>query len=384
MLLIVIIIIPGCADMNKVEVRLDQADGHDASGTDSWTYDWNSTQCVFGGHTITARATDGSVYSPEASVSIVMLPPVPRGWLAGTVKTNYRDCSLEKAIIGIAGRSETGTTNSTGHYNISLPAGKYVAIYSAAGHYSQYVWSETIAVNRTTVTDVTLQAHTGSVAGRVVDGDTWEGIPYATVSSPQLLLLTRTNESGYFQFRNVLVGLHDFSASAEGYGNATQSVPVKKDQIADAGFTLAFRSWLKGTVTDNNTGKLLGGVLLRLEKYSVLSEPNGSFYMEVKSGSYALETYLAGYDNTSRRVHIARGENSIEIHLDIKMVVHTGFNWRLVINLVAILIVLLVIIAIPIFLAGKDATGGIKRPRPGAMRRDGKSARANRIIDNQI
>ncbi len=51
-------------NLQAVEVRIDGGTWQPASGTQSWTYTWDTTQAAEGQHTIEARSYDGSNHSP--------------------------------------------------------------------------------------------------------------------------------------------------------------------------------------------------------------------------------------------------------------------------------------------------------------------------------
>jgi hypothetical protein len=63
--------------VQRVEVRIDNGIWVAASGTDTWSYGWDTRNVTDGVHTIHARAYDGMVYSEEATVTIVVRNTVP-------------------------------------------------------------------------------------------------------------------------------------------------------------------------------------------------------------------------------------------------------------------------------------------------------------------
>ncbi len=81
-------------DIQWVEVRVDNGNWIIATGTDNWTYQWNTTLLENGNHTINARSYDGEDYSAEVNVTISVdnpSPPTDQGpqddrlWLAVAV-----------------------------------------------------------------------------------------------------------------------------------------------------------------------------------------------------------------------------------------------------------------------------------------------------------
>ena len=72
----------------KVEIRIDDRPWVQVKGTTSWEFDWDTTALSNGVHTIHARSFDGTDYSSEVSVTLVVenAPPQEPGdfwlWLA--------------------------------------------------------------------------------------------------------------------------------------------------------------------------------------------------------------------------------------------------------------------------------------------------------------
>lgn len=58
--------------VEKVEIRIDERPWIEVTGTTSWTYDWDTTTVEDGNHTIYVRSFDGTDYSSEVSVTVVV------------------------------------------------------------------------------------------------------------------------------------------------------------------------------------------------------------------------------------------------------------------------------------------------------------------------
>ncbi|MCK4366985.1 MAG: right-handed parallel beta-helix repeat-containing protein [Thermoplasmata archaeon] len=66
--------------VEEVEIRIDDGPWIQVTGTSSWSYEWNTTDVSDGNHTIYARSYDGTDYSEEVSVTVVVdsvSPPPP-------------------------------------------------------------------------------------------------------------------------------------------------------------------------------------------------------------------------------------------------------------------------------------------------------------------
>ena len=82
-----ILIVTGTAfdtdgSVERVEVRIDSGLWRVASGNASWILVWDTTALPNGGHTIEARAYDGTTYSAVTSVDIVVNNPPPSNPIA--------------------------------------------------------------------------------------------------------------------------------------------------------------------------------------------------------------------------------------------------------------------------------------------------------------
>lgn len=75
----------------------------------------------------------------------------------------------------------------------------------------------------------------GTVTGRVVDSDSLQPIPGATVSIGNIVSITAGIDQGGFVLRNVPVGTQTITISAIGWQTYHGPIRVRKDQAADAG-----------------------------------------------------------------------------------------------------------------------------------------------------
>ena len=92
---------------------------------------------------------------------------------------------------------------------------------------------------------------TGTIAGTVTDAETEDGIEDATVTVEGTELSATTDADGAYSIGDVPEGTHDVTASADGYGSATQSVTVTEDETTTADFALAVEEAVEGAVTVN-------------------------------------------------------------------------------------------------------------------------------------
>jgi parallel beta-helix repeat protein len=84
--------------VQAVEIQVNDGAWHDATGTSSWSYTWDTTSVENGDHTIRARSYDGEDYSGVASVTVTVfnnhppavsiISPVDGATINGTVLVN--------------------------------------------------------------------------------------------------------------------------------------------------------------------------------------------------------------------------------------------------------------------------------------------------------
>jgi len=99
--------------VRSVEVRMDSGVYNTATGTDAWSYLWNTTGYANGPHTVTARAFDGNVYSYEFrlvvsldNLYVVIGPPAaPEVRGQWTVSGTADGLELRNVEVRIDGRS---------------------------------------------------------------------------------------------------------------------------------------------------------------------------------------------------------------------------------------------------------------------------------------
>lgn len=58
-----------------VEVRIDDGEWHEAAGSETWRYNWNSERSGLGWHTISVRSYDGKDHSAVLQVQVVVEEP---------------------------------------------------------------------------------------------------------------------------------------------------------------------------------------------------------------------------------------------------------------------------------------------------------------------
>ena len=187
----------------------------------------------------TATPTPGPSPSPTPSPSATPAP-VLNGLVQGVVRRATTSSPIAGARVQTTGSSTS--TDSSGSYRLSLPAGIQSITASAPGFLAQ---TQTAAVTPGGTTQLDFALAPASIGGLVVDSLTGAPIPNATVVLSPGGLRTTTDVTGAFTFPAVDPGTYTVSASAPTYATATQNVTVAGGQKASV--TIKLSHSLPGT-----------------------------------------------------------------------------------------------------------------------------------------
>ncbi|MEA2054594.1 MAG: carboxypeptidase regulatory-like domain-containing protein, partial [Candidatus Thermoplasmatota archaeon] len=117
--------------VQNVEVKIDEGSWQTATGTTSWSYDWDTTTISDGSHTIHARSYDGTDYSTIAQVNVTVdnnQPPTPGAtlYVGGTGPNNYT--SIQDAIDNASSGDTVFVYNDSSPYNENVVVNKSITL----------------------------------------------------------------------------------------------------------------------------------------------------------------------------------------------------------------------------------------------------------------
>jgi|GEM_PF-3102451 len=122
--------------------------------------------------------------------------------------------------------------------------------------------------------------NTGAITGKVVD-EQGNPIQGATVSINGTQLTAQTDAEGNYTFDAIAWGEYELVAVAQGYQDATVTVTVDADEVAqDIVMTAHATYTVKGVVTDAQTHEAVSGALVRLigyDNYIAATDANGNY-----------------------------------------------------------------------------------------------------------
>jgi len=257
--------------------------------------------------TATATATP----SPTAS----SVPSGAAGWLQGRVQDSANNRGIVGARVQAAGASTT--TDSTGAYWLTVPAGGDSVTASASGYNSQ-TQAATVLAGTGVKLDFSLSPITvspGTIDGVVYNGQTGVGIGGATVSLSPSGLTTSTNGSGNYSFASVAPGTYTITASASGFHSGSASVSVTSGHNSVVNLKLqpmATTGSLVGTVKGSN-GKGLAGATVTVSPggLSTVTDSSGSYaFASLLPGTYTVTVSAPGYLTQSATVAIQAGHTT--------------------------------------------------------------------------
>lgn len=341
--------IDGISTIQNVEIKIDTGNWNLAVGTGSWSYSWDTTYVLAGVHDIFARAFDGINYSAQSTcwVGVNNTQTTHHGWIAGFVKSNLNSQPLAGAIFAVDGRSETCTTDISGRYNISLPAGSYNITVQSPGYDIYAAENISVTSSKTTLMDCTLIASSGDIAGRVVDAGTGSGIDNATVRVSGWAVSAHTDGTGNYLLSNVKTGACSLSVTADGYVDSSKNITVVKDNTIYQNFSITGWCIIYGVVKDEDSGLAVGGVLIIIDVGYTESLENGTYSIEAPAAGYNITAVKQGYLNFTSHIAAHKGFNLLDITIKPINNHDTGsFNWFLPVLIICLIIVPLVLIAV--------------------------------------
>ena len=257
------------------------------------TYSVTASATGYQDQTKSAKVTKGKTTTLDFD-----LTPLPTtGTISGTVTDADTTEPIEGATVTANGVSTS--TNAEGYYEIEIEAGTYDVTAEASGYISD-TKPATVTVGETTTVDFALEPvppATGTIAGTVTDASTMDPIFGATVTAvgPETRSTT-TAADGTYILADVVVGDYSVTASKAGYYDQTKPATVTEDATTTVDFTLQFIvGWIEGHVTDAETGEALVGATVTANGFSVTTDTNGYYNIEIVPGTYDVTAEMTGY-----------------------------------------------------------------------------------------
>lgn len=162
----------------------------------------------------------------------------------GSVETTNGNAPASRALVETE-NSTAGTfgflrADTLGNYRIrGLRPGEFTISLSASGYISPAPVELAIEAGENIEQNWVIEAEATSIAGRVVRGDTEEGVTHATVDAVgPATYRAETEGDGDFGFVDITPGSYTLTASRHGYDDAEQEVTVASGDVAGATLTI--------------------------------------------------------------------------------------------------------------------------------------------------
>jgi Carboxypeptidase regulatory-like domain len=256
---------------------------------------------------------------------------LPWGWITGQVSDTLTGRLLSSVSVTVSvGGAQAGrpgiTTNGLGLYRVDAPPSPTDMVSLALGGYSANRSSYNVSFGEDVAAPPIHLIGDGIVGGRVIAYPALNPVAGATVSvcpvaQPNCVTSVTTNASGDFWIA-APPGLSIISVSVAGYvTNSSGFVVVRSDAWVWGGVvTVQQYAHVSGTVVGLPGGLPLSGAFASLCAPSstgigagpcfgtVVTEPDGSFYLQAPAGSYVLDADALGYNDSYLPVSLLPGE----------------------------------------------------------------------------
>jgi len=210
----------------------------DLSKQTRWNMTVSYTFNKLGNVDVTLLVTDpGGLNGTDRLVVTVVPLPVGAGWIEGFVNS-----SAGGQIVGASARTEgtVRSTDSQGHYNLTMVPGSYTVNFSASGH-SNATGSAVVVAAQISWLNVTLNATAWTLKGHVYDSSTsaaLEGAKVSLIAGSDTVKFALTNTTGYYELLLIPFGTYDVQASMSGYHTNVTEQNVSAYSVVTKDFRL--------------------------------------------------------------------------------------------------------------------------------------------------
>ena len=256
---------------------------------------------------------------------------LPWGWVTGAVQDAVTGRPLPQVSISLTVKGtpygKSGVeSNGLGLYRIDAPPSPNDTVAMSLLGYSQNRSVYNVTYGSQEIAKTVHLTGDAIVAGRVVSDPGSVPVAGATVTvcpaaDPNCSLSVTTNATGIF-WMTATPGLDSIHASAAGYvANSTAFVRSTSDAWVWAGvISIQQYAYVTGTVIGLPIGLALSGANASLCApapsgigagpcfTTVLTEPDGHFFLEAPAGSYVLDANATEYNDTYLSVSLVPGE----------------------------------------------------------------------------
>lgn len=187
---------------------------------------------------VTLTVTDPGGLSDDDSLVVTVEPvPLNAGWIVGFVNS-----SAGGVIVGaeVSAGSGVRTTDSQGHYNLTMVEGTYTVNCSAPGH-DNGTGNVVVVAGQESWLNLTLTAKAWTLKGHVYDSSTMAALVNARISLTAVNaseIVAMTNATGYYEIILIPFGTYDVNVSMAGYEANDTELTVSTSGVVTRDFQL--------------------------------------------------------------------------------------------------------------------------------------------------
>jgi len=163
--------------------------------------------------------------------------PLNAGWIVGFVNS-----SAGGVIVGaeVSAGSNVRTTDSQGHYNLTMAEGTYTVNSSAPGH-DNGTGNVVVVAGQVSWLNLTLTAKAWTLKGHVYDSSNMAALVSARISLTAVNateIVAMTNATGYYEIILIPFGTYDVNVSRAGYEANETELTVSTSGVVTRDFQL--------------------------------------------------------------------------------------------------------------------------------------------------
>lgn len=173
-----------------------------------------------GGFYVPQTVTGVNVTVNQTTTRNFALTRIPTGTLTGRVTDSLSGAALAGATVVATGpASVSGTTNASGVYTLTVPAGTYSVTASLTLYQSTTLTGTTVAANATTTANIVLRPNFGTLTGKITNSVTGAAVPGAaiTVFGAGGTFRTTSDAAGNYTITRVPAGSYAMQVTASGF-----------------------------------------------------------------------------------------------------------------------------------------------------------------------
>ncbi|WP_404354763.1 carboxypeptidase regulatory-like domain-containing protein [Cytobacillus firmus] len=272
------------------------------------------------------QSQTASVMTEPGGAAIVnFLLAANPGTVTGTIRNASNNSPIGLATVELLNANgifiSSTTADGAGEYTFgNLAPGNY-QIRAFAPNYGTIIAGSTVTAGNSTTTDIYLIPDSGSLQGLVMDSETMNGIPDATVqvvnSQNIVVASVLTDGSGQYSVGNLLPGSYSLIFLANGYSQQTLGAVIVSNQISTVNAQLARLAGTLAGIVNNPALSPIPNALVAVYQNgvfitSVVTDENGAYMISgLSPGSYTVVISAENYAAQTVAAMITNGETTV-------------------------------------------------------------------------